>query len=386
MVADTRQEFPALQGEMGSRTYWVTVWPWGFVRTMIEYAQDLPDYRSLPPAEKIQREVNHSRVQKRIVPYILNNDDRFFGSLIVEGRGSKPEFHPIEGFSGYGTLRMSGDYVLFALDGQHRLAAIKEACLSNTDLASELQTVILVWHESTLKTRKLFTHVNKYANPTTTAQNILLDDEDLYAEITRRLEREIPIFRDRVNWKGNSLSSTAANVTTAPVLTLSATIWLDEHKIRSTLVDMPEARVDGYYDEVKGVWEKIIQKVKPLQEVLTGAADMRQLRDRYIIHTPVGQQSMIHAVQVARQRKIAIDDIATRLGAIDWSKSSPLWNRIIYNPDLNRMLTGKERWSAMGDILGFVLGGTYDNDQQAELLKLLKAYQEGATSLPSQLE
>ena len=385
MVADTWQEFPALQGEMGSRTYWVTVWPWGFVRTMIQYAQDLPDYTSLPPAEQLQREVNHSKVQKRIVPYILNNDDRFFGSLIVEGRGSKPEFKPIEGFSGYGTLRMSGDYVLFALDGQHRLAAIKEACLSNNSLASELQTVILVWHESTLKTRKLFTHVNKYANPTTTAQNILLDDEDLYAEITRRLERELPIFRGRVNWKGNSLSPTTTDITTAPVVTLSATIWLDEHKIRNTLVDMPEARVDGYYDEVKGIWEKIIPALKPLQEVLTGAADMRQLRDRYIIHTPVGQQSMIHAVQVARQREIPIDDIATRLAAIDWSKSSPLWNRIIYNPDLKRMLTGKERWSAMGDILGFVLGGVYDIDEQSTLLTMLKAYQEGATSLPSQL-
>ena len=385
MVADTRQEFPALQGEMGSRTYWVTVWPWGFVRTMIEYAQDLPDYGGLPPAEKIQREVNHSRVQKRIVPYILNNDDRFFGALIVEGRGTKPEFQPIEGFSGYGTLRMSGDYMLFALDGQHRLAAIKEACLSDADLASELQTVILVWHESTMKTRKLFTHVNKYANPTTTAQNILLDDEDLYAEITRRLEREIPIFREQVNWKGNSLSARTTNVTTAPVLTLSATMWLDEHNISSTLVDMPEARVDDYYNEVREIWEKIIPALKPLQEVLTGAADMRQLRDRYIIHTPVGQQSMIHAVQMARQREIPIDDIAARLGAIDWSKSSPLWNRIIYNPDLNRMLTGKERWSDMGDILGFVLGGTYDNDEQAELLRVLKGHQEGATFLPRQL-
>ena len=385
MVADTRQNFPALQGEMGSRTYWVTVWPWGFVRTMIEFAQDLPDYTSLPPAERVQREINSSRVQKQIVPYILNNDDRFFGALIVEGRGTKPEFQPLEGYSGYGTLTMSGDYVLFALDGQHRLAAIKESCLSHTELASELQTVILVWHESTLKTRKLFTHVNKYARGTTTAQNILLDDEDLYAEIARRLEREIPIFRERVNWKGNSLPATASNVTTAPVLRLSASIWLDEYNIRSTLVEIPEAKVDSYYDEVKGIWEKIIPELKPLQEVLTGAAEMRQLRDRYIIHTPVGQQSMIHAVQMARQRDVPIEGIATRLGEVDWAKASPLWNRIIYNPDLNRMITGKENWSAMGDILGFVLGGVYDNDEKGELLNMLKAYQVWATSLPSQL-
>ena len=385
MVADTRQHFPALRGEMGSRTYWVTIWPWGFVRTMIEFAQDLPDYTSLPPAEKVQREINSSRVQKQIVPYILNNDDRFFGALIVEGRGTKPEFQPLEGYSGYGTLTMSGDYVLFALDGQHRLAAIKESCLSHTELASELQTVILVWHESTLKTRKLFTHVNKYARGTTTAQNILLDDEDLYAEIARRLEREIPIFKERVNWKGNSLSTTTSNVTTAPVLRLSASIWLDEYNIRSTLVEIPEAQVDSYYDEVKGIWEKIIPELKPLQEVLTGAAEMRQLRDRYIIHTPVGQQSMIHAVQMARQRYVPIEDIATRLGEIDWDKASPLWNRIIYNPDLKRMITGRENWSAMGDILGFILGGVYDSDEQGELLNMLKAHQVGATSLPSQL-
>ena len=370
---------------MGSRTYWVTVWPWGFVRTMIDYAENLPDYASLPPAERVQREINSSRVQNQIVPYILNNDERFFGAIIVEGRGSKPNFQPLEGYSGYGTLTMGGDYMLFALDGQHRLAAIKESCLANTDLTSESQTVILVWHESTLKTRKLFTHVNKQARPATSAQNILLDDEDLYAEITRRLERETPIFRERVNWRGNSLSATTTNVTTAPVLRLSAALWLDEHNIRSTLVDIPEATVNDYYDEVKEIWDRVIQEVEPLQEVLTGAAEMRQLRDRYIIHTPVGQQSMIHAVQMARQRDIPVGDIGTRLGRIDWAKSSPIWNRIIYNPDLNRMLTGRENWSAMGDILGFVLGGSYTNDEQGDLLRLLKAYQEGATALPSQL-
>ena len=269
MTTDTRHQFPALQGKMGSRTYWVTVWPWGFVRTMIDFAENLPDYATLPPAEQVQREINSNRVKKQIVPYILTNDDRFFGGLIVEGRGSKPEFQPLEGFSGYGTLTMGGDYVLFALDGQHRLAAIREACLSQTDLASELQTVILIWHESTLKTRKLFTHVNKYARATTSAQNILLDDEDLYAEITRRLERELPIFRERVNWKGNSLSATSANVTTAPVLKLSAMMWLDEYNIRSTMVDIPEAKVDSYYEEVKGIWEAII----PCGEASPGGPD-----------------------------------------------------------------------------------------------------------------
>ena len=80
-----------------------------------------------------------------------------------------------------------------------------------------------------------------------------------------------------------------------------------------------------------------------------------------------------------------IEGIATRLGEVDWAKASPLWNRIIYNPDLNRMITGKENWSAMGDILGFVLGGVYDNDEKGELLNMLKAYQVWATSLPSQL-
>ena len=94
---------------------------------------------------------------------------------------------------------------------------------------------------------------------------------------------------------------------------------------------------------------------------------------------------MIHAVQVARQRDVPVEDIAARLGEVDWAKSGPLWNRIIYNPDLNRMLTGRENWSFMGDVLGFTLGGAYDNDEQAELLRKLKGYRVGATSLPSQL-
>ena len=225
----------------------------------------------------------------------------------------------------------------------------------------------------------------KNARATTAAQNILLDDEDLYAEIARRLEREIPIFRERVNWRGNSLSAATTNVTTAPVLRLAANLWLDEYNIRSTLVEIPETKVDEYYAEVKRIWEKIIPELKPLQEVLTGAAEMRQLRDRYIIHTPVGQQSMIHAVQIAQSETSLSMISVARLGEIDWAKASQLWNRIIYNPDLNRMLTGRENWSFMGDILGFVLGGDYGNEEQDELLRLLKAYQEGATSLPRQL-
>lgn len=385
MVMDTVQKFPALQGEMGSRTYWVTVWPWAFVRTMIDFADNLPDYKNLPPAEKVQREVNRSRVEKQIVPYILTNEDRFFGALIVEGRGSAPAFEPIEGFKGFGTLSMSGNSMLFALDGQHRLAAISEACLSDPNLASELQTVILVWHESTLKTRKLFTHVNKNARVTTSAQNILLDDEDLYAEIVRRLERDILLFRQRTNWRGNSLSASTDKVTTAPVLRLSARTWLDEYNIRDSLIEIPEGQVDSYYAEVKNMWDVILKEIGPLKEVVSGTPNMRQLRERYIIHTPVGQQSMIHAVQLARERAVPLIDIARRLGRVDWTKNGPMWNRIIFNPDLNRMLTGKEHWAAMGDILGFVLGGTYTNEEKSELLRRLKAYQQNAVSLPSQI-
>lgn len=212
----------AFKCRMGSRDYYVITWPFGILASSVNFAKDIPGYEDLPPAEKRQRELNQRNINKHIVPYLLTNENRFFGSMIVEVFRGSPKFEPYGDLENVGHLTLEGDLMLYALDGQHRLAAIKEALKQEPNLSSEIQTIILVKHEEITKTRKLFTHINKNAKPTTTSTNILLDDEDIFSQITRDLERGISFFKERVNWKGNSLSATSEKITTAKVLYSSA--------------------------------------------------------------------------------------------------------------------------------------------------------------------
>jgi len=389
-LADSKDIFPVFEGKMGSRVYWQTMWGWGRVKRAVSYARDLPDYDSLAPAEKTQRDINESRVTNQIVPYILTNPDRFFGSIIIEGIGTKPEFKPLPGYQGYGELEIDDAVVFFALDGQHRLRAISEAVSSDPDLASEQQSIIIVWRDApgpagAVKTRKLFTHLNKYAKPTTASTNILLDDEDIFAEITRKLEREIPLFKNRVNWKGNTLSPTSSHVITAPALKYSVTTLLDDEDINKDARSWEESDINSYFDSVKSVWEDIIDKSPVYADINRGILTMVQLRNQYILMTPVGQMAMISAYQHARNHEMKDSDIATQLGKVDWERKSDLWNRIIFSRDLDRMIPGRENMEAMGRVLGYVLGGNYEQNEKTELFHLLQAYQPERRELPTQI-
>ena len=88
--------------------------------------------------------------------------------------------------------------MLYPLDGQHRLKAIKfaiegvdeenkkiEGLTLDSSLADEEVTVILIRHDKH-KARKIFTKVNRYAKPTTTAINLVIDDHDIIAVLSRK--------------------------------------------------------------------------------------------------------------------------------------------------------------------------------------------------------
>lgn len=84
------------------------------------------------------------------------------------------------------------------MDGQHRLKAIKEALKSNPEIGQEDICVIMVSHydteEGKVRTRRLFTNINRNAKATTGAENIVLDEDDGPAIVTRRLITEHPFF------------------------------------------------------------------------------------------------------------------------------------------------------------------------------------------------
>jgi DNA sulfur modification protein DndB len=205
---DTRIVLPALRGHMGDWIYYSALIPMGELSSRVKYAHELRARDERKMSDFIQRALETTSRVKQIASY-LESDERFFSSLVLAMYGGDPGWLDISlkekseearavskyvrgwGVDSLGFLEMTGKEKIFALDGQHRLAGIKEAIKSNANLADELVSVLFVGHKNSIsgntRTRRLFTTLNKTAVKVQKKDIIALDEDDVMAIITRKL-------------------------------------------------------------------------------------------------------------------------------------------------------------------------------------------------------
>ena len=178
---DKRLVLPCLRGFIGSWTTYSCMMRLSDAGELIGFADELHQIEKL--SDKIQRELNSDRAEE-ITNYLLENEDRFFNSLVVAVYDGDPNWHNVDNlrpnneesrqleFPDYaedciGFLSVTKKEKFFALDGQHRLAGIKGAIDRNDAIGKELINVIIVAHSNTpsgkVRSRRLFTTLNKKA-------------------------------------------------------------------------------------------------------------------------------------------------------------------------------------------------------------------------------
>ena len=230
---------PAIKGKFGSHEFYIVTMRAKELAERLIIPKDLEGWEDMTLEERFQRDVNYSRVRKQIAPYLANDEDRFFGAFIVDiYNPEEVHFEPIEEIvkklptlyqhaaSVFGFLYLQGNEVLVPLDGQHRLAAIRfaisgrdqtgkdiEGLQANFDVANDMCTVILIKHDR-VKARKIFNKVNRYAKPTTKAENLITADDDIIAIIARQEISGKVVHERIVNYKSNTLPEKAPEFTT----------------------------------------------------------------------------------------------------------------------------------------------------------------------------
>ena len=212
--------FPSIQCHMGDWAYFVTVLSFSEVASRIYRADEIHTNQGLN--DMIQRELSE-RVED-IAVYLKSQSDRFFNAIVVGVYGGSPNWYPVdiderqdEGPSelsqnareSIGILELSGKERLFAVDGQHRVEGIKLALREAETLRDEELAVIFVAHRETtvglLRTRRLFTTLNKYAKPVKKSEIIALDEDDADAIVTRRLVDEYSGLSPSVKTNGEGV-------------------------------------------------------------------------------------------------------------------------------------------------------------------------------------
>src|SRR5262249_40621674 len=177
-----RTLIPVLGCSVDTWRYYICRMKYAEVNREFQFAHELGSNAEL--GQIIQRGI--SARTKDITQYLLKSLHRFLGELVVAAWGGEPQYTPLQmdnpermlkGLDReFGVLTFDGTQAYFVLDGQHRLRAIKDALKQNPDLGKEDICVPIVTHYDTadgrMRTRLLFSNINRNAKQTEQAENI----------------------------------------------------------------------------------------------------------------------------------------------------------------------------------------------------------------------
>lgn len=358
---------------------------YGVVDSQIKFAYELGSNKDLNTM--IQRGIG--KRAEEIKDYLIRSEHRFLGAMIVACWGGQPKYLSVrmednDGVlanldDGFGVLTFDGSQRFFALDGQHRLRAIKDALSENIELASEEICVLIVSHfDSEVgreRTRRLFTNINRNAKATSAAENIALDEDDGYAILTRRFLTDhdwlkqagvVKVFTKtdvttgEVTLAGDSISkSDPRSFTTITVLyKLLQDLGQDLDTRMDLKVRPTDDELESAYTTLASRLDDLFKTCGDLRTKLEAAASAKDLRapknrepEGHPLMRPVVQRAVARLTeQVLTQKSLTWAELLKRLEVLDWQLDKAPW-LAVYSPDSTRMLTG----STFNDLLDQLL-------------------------------
>ena len=396
---------PALRGTFGSTEYYLTTMGIGeFVRS-VQFPEDLPDWEQLSIEEKYQRQINFRRVRNEIAPYFASDPDRFSGSLVLAvindddmvfeplpnfgaGRNPVPQLYQSAAHN-MGFLTLEGTEVLVPLDGQHRAKAFKFAIegaddnnrpiagiKANQDLARDQVAVILV-RFNPVRARRIFNKLNRYAKPTTAGDNLITDDDDAIAVITRELLGEDGVIPSRlVRIGGNTLPSNALEFTTlATFYACNEAMILGLGVVgKGSPKQMPEEQRELVLEQIRLIWEKLLSKIDlwstALEEPLEQGDNIRmEIREQTLLGKPIAQLSLVRGFLMMRERCVGVseDDLCGRLNRINWDANDSAWHGVLMNPN-GRVMAGRGTVNRACEFIAH-LGGAELTEEEDQRLR-----------------
>lgn len=381
--------YPAIRAQMGDWKYYIVRMKMREIAQEVNLAQDIYEDNTLSDA--VQRTLNTTRVKKQIVGYLSRRPDRFFSSIVVAAMEGEPSWHPVEMdtsvvpaiFSNartlsesFGVLAFGDEPKYYALDGQHRVAAIKLLVNGEAEMDpppgfdEDLLSVVVVLREEhdvpedewMRRYRRLFSSLNRWAKPTDPDTNIIMDEDDLFAIVTRRLITDHRFFkapgreRDsfRVQTEKKNLRKNARQFTTLQTLYAFNEIllttrerqqrgWVPSGGEIDKQIRPDEEYIDQIYEELSDYWDAIL---KAIPDLYINPLDMRrhdidepseEFQD-HLWFWPIGQELVAKIVRNlldakfpgvgqadVGQMKIALEPLAN----ISWELHEAPWRHLL---------------------------------------------------------
>lgn len=407
----------AQRGKMGSNTYYITTMKANTLIKTVGYASEMEKWSDMSVDERMQREIKCDRVISEIVPYIVNDPEWFFGSLIIDiySGWEDVEFQDIQEvcttklaayrdtLTDAGFLTLPDNKSLIALDGQHRLCALsiairgvngipgsvkvsdslKNSLEPHPEIGNADVTVIFIKHESDTKIRKIFNKVNRYAKQTSKGDNIITSEDDMLAIITRAMfsgTEEAPLKpiknQELVNWKSNTIPLRSKMLTTAAAIYTIAEVLLESSDITPKTRRNEEMLQEGL-KTMTDFWNRTMNEVEAFKQYKQYVVDgnpLENIRKKNLLLKPVTQMALAQAVKIAMDYGYEYKDLTSKINQINWSPEYYVWSNILVTSSSNKkMITGSQALNEAGSIIAYMLvGDKFSSDEKNRLLQIIR--------------
>jgi DNA sulfur modification protein DndB len=365
---------------MGDWVYYVTFMRLTDVAEWIKPTDQI--HKSTRLSEFIQRQLDGTHATA-IAKYLVSQEQRLFNAIVVGVYGGEPNWAPLhvsdprdvltddeesEVQKSMGILRFTGEESLFAIDGQHRVAGIKKVLGSpKAPLADEV-AVLLVGHTRSLqgqmRTRRLFTTLNKTAKKVSERDIVALDEDNGFAVVTRMLVDDFDLFKSGgyVAMTGDASISDDAHLVSLVGL-YGITRDLYPSKPPAALGTLPAKREVGtarpQNAELEAIfkfnckyWTLVTQNVPEYKAALSGKQRPGKYRDHLLFRT-VGQRAFAGAVQVLLIRGASMSGAVKKLSRAEMSLTSTEWANILWDP-VSKTVVPQNRGLAESQLLSLV--------------------------------
>lgn len=360
---------PALRGHFGDWVYYASLMPVKELGARVQYAAEIHESKAL--SDLIQRVLDEGKRSIQIAKY-LSTTERFFNSLVLAVYGGSPkwleignlrakdegvlELIPETAGDSVGFLELSGTEKIFALDGQHRLAGIRRAIRDGQTLEDEQVPVILVGHKrdaaGLIRTRRLFTVLNKTAVPVVKRDIIALDEDDVMAIVTRRLVETNPAFKAPkiaiIAGQAMPKTNQTALATISSLYDVLKLLFVsDRRSARGLRYNRPtDARLDQYYAAAVGYFEALGETYKPVGDLFSAddphsvTVKHRGAFGGHLLFRGIGLDLFTRtAVAVAERRNLSIPEAVRRMRTMPMDLTKPPYRGVLWEPARSVILT-----------------------------------------------
>lgn len=392
---------PCLRGTVGNWTFFNSVMKVEDIVGRVITVSQSDELYSKNINEILQREIDEKRVDK-ICEYLLNNNEHFFSSIVVAIYKGSPTWSDFDIESHFkidnkeidenssefiqnklGVLSLSGEEVIFALDGQHRVRGFQEAYQKNPMIGQEEVPIIFVVHNQQLKerTRRLFTVLNKYAQKPKEAELIILDEDDTSSIITRRLVENhfvlcLPNAISSSN-TANILASDNKSFTTLVTINRINKALLDWRKIDYTKRPS-EDFVQSCFEECVEFWDYLFCTFPQVEKVIKGEHviyddgvlfNRNSMSGGSLILRPVGQHIFASIYMHYRNKKNGLNELSKKISILDFNLSGKYCNYIIWHGKMDNKAASLQK-----KIFLYVLGISNDEKIHDEISRQYEQY------------